>query len=720
MKQHRFLRLDFPSGIATSLWAFILASSLSPSAGSAGQWKVPEITLPEKIPYPFIACTPVELSRLRSAYKSEGRAQPVVAAYVKRAGANLGKPIVFPPRGGQHNQWYQCDKCQIALKTVDDTHHQCPRCKKVYTGEPYDDVIFSRKHYQNLSRMLYAAWSYALTGEETYATDARKILCGYAERYRAYPYHSASRTISGWGRKSGGHLFEQTLTEAAAFTRYIAPAYDLIRASEEVSSDDLKRIRSGLILPLLKNTEKNKSGKSNWQTWHNAAMLLGGAVLEDPAWIRKAIAQPGNGFAYQMTVSVSDDGMWYENSWGYHYYTLSAMLEIVEGARRIGFDLWHHPVLRKMFTIPVEYGMADGSLPRFGDDVHSTVGRASHYLEPAYAVFQDETLLPWLSQRPTFQSVMFGRKTGKQGAHPPAESRLFPSAGHAVLRTAGEAGLSAAFTFGPYGGFHGHFDKLGFVFFGCGEELGVDPGRARSQAYRLPIHRNWYKATVSHNTVLVDGRSQKPASGALMFFAANKQYAAVGARCMKAYPGVSHFRTLCMTPSYLLVLDVLSSEKTHRYDWLYHNRGTGIACSLPLAESVLSSEMIAGSSYIKNNNSCTASKQLHLTFKGRNVDTHLFMAEVPDTLLRTGDGVGASVLERVPLVIASRSGKNVVFATVLQPVKKAGTPTVTDIVCEHTPAESKVAVQNGGAKETFMVAGQKKITVMRGAELLLE
>ena len=38
-----------------------------------------------------------------------------------------------------------------------------------------------------------------------------------------------------------------------------------------------------------------------------------------------------------------------------------------------------------------------------------------------------------------------------------------------------------------------------------GRELGVDPGRARSQAYRLPIHTGWYKATVGHNAVLVDG-----------------------------------------------------------------------------------------------------------------------------------------------------------------------------------------------------------------------
>jgi len=90
---------------------------------------------------------------------------------------------------------------------------------------------------------------------------------------------------------------------------------------------------------------------------------------------------------------------------------------------------------------------------------------------------------------------------------------VFEDAGHAILRTRGPAQLTAALTFGPYGGFHGHYDKLSFVFFGFGRELAVDPGRARSQAYRLPIHRNWYKATIAHNAVLVDGKSQKHCPG---------------------------------------------------------------------------------------------------------------------------------------------------------------------------------------------------------------
>ena len=115
------------------------------------------------------------------------------------------------------------------------------------------------------------------------------------------------------------------------------------------------------------------------------------------------------GSCFQMRASVSEDGMWYENSWGYHFYTLGAMVKIVEGARRLGIDLWRDPVLKRMFIVPVEYAMPDGSLPRFGDDVQTTVSQASRMLEFAYHAYRDPAMLPFLPRQPSWESVMLGR-----------------------------------------------------------------------------------------------------------------------------------------------------------------------------------------------------------------------------------------------------------------------------------------------------------------------
>jgi len=709
--------------IANRLIAPLLTVPLALLSGAlcrGEEWSAPEVRLPRDAKRPIVACTAAELARLRAAYKSEGPERAPVAGEIARADRALKAPLAFPPRGGQHNQWYQCEPCQMGLKTVDATHHRCPKCGKVYSGEPYDDVLFGRAHETNLRNMTAAAWAWAVTGQEKYAAFAGKVLLGYAERYTTYPYHDSGCRTGNKAGRSGGHLFEQTLNEASAMTRTIAPAYDLLHGA--LSPGERQAVRDGLLVPMLENIDKHKAGKSNWQTWHNAALLWGGAALRDDRWVRQAVADPKNGFLYQMQVSVSDEGMWYENSWGYHFYTLSAMVQIVEGARRLGIDLWSHPTLKKMFTLPIRYAMADGSLPRFGDDVHSTVSGLVYYAEPAFQAYNDPAIAALRPTKPIWDSVLFGREVEKHQPPTVSGSEVFPGAGHAILRTKGEAGLTAAITFGPYGGFHGHYDKLSFVFFGHGRELGVDPGRARSQAYRLPIHANWYKATIGHNAVLVDGGSQKPASGTLERFAAGDTHAAVVASCRAAYTGVGHTRMLCLAPTYLLVLDRLAAENEHAFNWTYHNRGTAVDCAAIKGEAVVADHPHVWWSYLRNKRTGAAGGAVRLTFVGDDVTTHLTAAAPTSTDLTsvlTGDGPCASVLDRVPLVLLTRRGKTAQFACVLEPVAKGKEPAVTAVETREVAEGLCVAIRNGRGTDTITLHEDHTFTVRTGGSVVL-
>jgi len=698
--------LGRPAHVVCTAWIACLWVSACPAAA----WAPPPVRLPEPLRHPVVACTEAERGRLRAAWKSKGAEHHAVAGIVRRADAALKDDLAFPPRGGQHNQWYQCEACQMGLKTIDAAHHKCPKCGKVYTGPPYDDVLYEHRHYRNLQNLRAAAWAWAVTGEEKYADLARRVLLGYAERYRAYPYHDSRCRTGKTASRSGGHLFEQTLNEASAMVREIAPAYDLVH--DALSEADRARIRDGLLLPMLRNIDKHKAGKSNWQTWHNAGMLWGGGVLGDAAWVEKAVGQPGNGFAYQMEAGVTADGMWYENSWGYHFYTLSAMIQMAEGGRRLGLNLWSHPALAKMFTLPVRYAMADGSLPRFGDDVHSTVASLRYRVAPAAAAYRDGRLAAVLPKTPTWDTVMLGLEPGEGTAAVPTGSEVFRAAGHAVLRTRGEAGLTAAMTFGPYGGFHGHLDKLSFVLFGRGRELGVDPGRARSQAYRLPIHRHWYKATVGHNTVLVDGASQQPAAGRLLAFAATDSRAAAVAACDAAYAGVRHVRAFCLTPTYLLVVDRLAGQKARAFTWTYHNRGSAVRCETIEAEAVAGDHPHPWWGYIQSKRAGSVAGPIRLAFVGKDVTTHLAADAADGTDVLTGDGPCASVLDRVPLVMLTRRGKTARFACVLEPVKAGAEPAVTgvDVVRRGEGLHVRVHRRDGEDALDLTDAGHVRLT----------
>jgi len=670
----------------------------------------PGVVLSERR-HPCLTCTTEELGRLRQAYHSQSADREVAAAYVKDAERFIGEPPVFPPRGGQHNQWYQCDECEIGLKTIDTTHHQCPKCEKIYSGPPYDDVIFSRQHDRNLQRMLTAAWAYAISEEERFAEYAAQVLLGYAERYKDYPYHTASlETTSSWGQKAGGHIFEQTLTEASCLATRIGPAYDLIHDSGVLSAAEHNKIRQGLLLPMLNSIDKNKAGKSNWQTWHNAAMLWGGALIHEPEWVEKAIGAEGNGFYHQMDISVSKEGMWYENSWGYHFYTLSALVNMAETARHLGIDLWADERLRRMFTLPIYYTMANGMLPRFGDDVNSSVKRVGRLLEPAYHAYHDPQILSLLGNRRDFEAIRLGRSVQSKAEPPDLQSMVFEDAGHAIMRTHAPAGLTAAMTFSPYGGFHGHYDKLSFVFFGFVKELGVDPGRARSQAYRLPIHSNWYKATISHNTVLVDSGSQKPATGKLRLFECKSNYTVVAASCDGAYPGVEHTRWLVMTGTYLLVFDALQSEVEHRFDWTYHNRGDKVVCNV--AENNVSlADKYPGGEYIQNCRQGTTAEMISVRFDNSDITTYLTIAAQEDTTVTIGEGVGASVADRVPMTMIGIDGRNAYFAAVLEPVVTGKKPYVTGIRYIKTDESQTIAIEHGRQTDEVRIFPDNRVLV---------
>jgi hypothetical protein len=638
--------------------------------------------------WPLISVTSEEIERLKSAWRSTGQEHDVLANRFARTDKAISDTLIFPPEGGQHNQWYQCSDCQIALVTVDAHNHKCPECDKIYSGFPFDNVLYSRQHSRNFSVAEDAAWAWALTGEKKYAEFAGKVLKGYAERYLNYPMVHAQvndKNINVASEKIGkyssaGHIAEQTLNEAGLMIPLVT-AYDLIYDSGILSSEERKKIEDDLIRAMADCINVHKTGKSNWQTWHNAALLYAGTVLGDKQMVQQAMLDPENGFIKQMNISVTPEGMWYENSWGYHYYTLNALTLIAEGCRRLGMDIYSHEMLYKMYFIAFDYLMSDGTLPRFGDAVNDTPDNKD-INEMAYAVYKDDRLLSTLGQEPTWDNIVSGRDLSKTAAKPLPSSKLIPGSGHAVLATDGPGSLTAALSFGPYGGFHGHFDKLSFVFFGYGQELGVDPGRAASQAYRLPVHGAWYKATTGHNTVLVDGKSQKEATGKLLAFSTGNSYSAVSADAGPAFESVNHKRFLLLAPSYLLVFDQLeaSDNAIHQFDWLYHNTGTSVDCNLKTSDKK-TGDSPDGYSYLRDIISYYSSEDepLRISFNGDEVITRLEMKGQKGDEVFTATGPFSSVNDRVPVVIVRRRGQKVNYISALEPVKKGEKPDVNSI-----------------------------------------
>ena len=270
---------------------------------------------------------------------------------------------------------------------------------------------------------------------------------------------------------------------------------------------------------------RNNAGVSNWQSWHNAAIGAVGFALDDAALIEKAIEGPG-GFHFQMRESVLGDGAWYEGAWGYHFYALDPLCQLAEMAARNGLDLYAAMPLRRMFEAPLRVAMPDFSLPPFNDS--AAVNLAASYdrlYEIAWQRYNDPAFAAVPGRRARGREALFwGAASLPESPSPAPASAVYEDSGNAVLRAGADHYL--ALKFGPHGGWHGHYDKLGFVSYARGAAMAVDPG---TQSYAAPTHETWDKVTLAHNTVVVDEKTQAEATGQLLAFAALPSVSAVRA-----------------------------------------------------------------------------------------------------------------------------------------------------------------------------------------------
>ncbi len=492
---------------------------------------------------------------------------------------NLASPDL-PPTGGQWTLWYICpDGTNLRYEPTHSPPHFCPSTNQYYASplqwgnRPtlYDEVIYARRHNALAEYARNLGLAYALTGEKKYAESAAAILRVYAAAYPNYPQHDKD----GKSTKSGGKTHAQTLDEAIWLID-IAWSYDLI--NDTLSPADRTTIADKLLRPAVAVIQGNRAKLSNWQTWHNAAIAAVGFALEDAKMVNDAYYDPENGFFAQIEQGAAQDGFWWEGSWGYHFFTLQPMLYLAEMGTHVGIDTYAQQNLRAMLMASLQMMQPDLTLPRFNDDGETSLagGGRDWLYEIGYNRYRDLSMPALVQDTRPWQALLWGAETlPTASAMPSVSSTLLPKAGYAILR-AGDArdARYLAFKFAPHGGGHGHYDKLGYITYGLGRVLALDPG---THSYAATSHNGWDKTTIAHNTVVVDETTQAEATGSLHRFLGFSALGLATADAGPAYPNRAAItRTLALTSDYWLDVTRVSSldGKPHRFDWVYHNPGT--------------------------------------------------------------------------------------------------------------------------------------------------
>ncbi len=516
--------------------------------------------------------------------------------------------VALPPEGGQWGMHYVCPDHGVDLDYEPPMTHRCPVDGATFTGWPYDQVIYAREHNALATAMRDLGLAWQLTGDTSYASAARELLLDYADAYESYPIHDTT----GGDSESGARALSQTLDESGWLIR-VAWAYDLIADSGVLSAADRDHIEQHLLRPAAAIIARHDAGTSNWQAWHNAAIAAAGRALADPRLVAHALYGP-SGFHFHMAESVLEDGFWYEGSWGYHFYTLSPMTYLAEMGERGQFPLYDDPALRSMYFAPILFAPPDLVLPAFNDSGEVDLrGSAGWRIEAAYRAYDDDTLLiPLVGESRPEEALFWGAETLPTEAPTVTDSVLFEASGYAILRGGSlEDPWWAALDFGPHGGWHGHFDKLGLVLFGRGRMLGLDPG---SHSYALPLHDSWDRSTVAHNTVVVDEAVQNEATGDLLGFEPLPGLTWVRADGGEAAPNVTLVRDVVLADGY--VVDRFTADATdgaaHRFDWFWHAEGALQSDVPTTAYSDLPSD--AGYQHLRDNQGADTDDDIQLAF----------------------------------------------------------------------------------------------------------
>jgi hypothetical protein len=589
--------------------------------------------------------------------------------------------------------------------------HRSPIDDTFFSGEPYDGVWRSITHDRISKAAQTLALVYALTREAEYGEAAAAILCDYADLYPRMEVKGRGGSVEQFVGK--GRIHVQALDEAV-WILPLARAYDLIRDHSLLTPDQETQIETNLFrtaADLLK--PQTWITLSNIHAWQNAALTTLGLLLNDEPLVRYALSNWYSGFEQQL-LGIREDGLWWEGSMGYHFYTLNAFKNLLMSLLAADYPVGDLSPVKAMFEAPLGLLDPELNLPRLNDSGAASIVSSSTLglYEFGYALFAEPKFMNLLSlayqymgkQRDSLEALLYGPddlRTSQPAANLGNRGNLlYEASGLAALRVGRNYLL---FKYGPHSGPHGHADKLSFSLHARGKAVSPDLG---SPSYGAALYATWYKQTLAHNTVVVDGQSQRNSMGGkLDWWESSNHFAGAAATVSDSYPNVEHQRSVGLAKDRLIVVDRLRSDREHVYDWVYRNTGQLHIKGRDEESNSEPIELRASSPAYGNLQDVIAYEraQGHVSNaewddKGIQIRLHL-CASAPYTLL-TATGPGVSPAETMDMLLVRQQRADAWYVSVFD---LDSTPSIKGVHVEEQGEDLRICIETRDGLECYRV-----------------
>ncbi len=536
------------------------------------------------------------------------------------------------------------------------------------TKYPYE---LTAKHYEFARAARSLGLMYWLDGNEAYARKAKEILLGYKDKYLTYMLHDSAGN-EGEKAGAGGRVTAQSINEAQ-WVIPLAWAYDLLY--DKFLENERREIENKIFHPVAQLLMRVNEGRHNHQAWYNSGIGVIGFLLKEKKYVLYALHKIDSGFFFQMENSITADGLWYEGSGHYHYYAMRCLKDLSDAAIHSGVNLFENEAYRSMYTFPIVYQDPSGELPTTNDGrvVNLFEDDRADLFESAYRHTRDPYIVPILkkSSRKSIDALLYGIAELPEVNLPPLTSRLLAS-GQAVLRSGRDNRIENFVVVNgmAYAGGHSHYDKMGLQIYANGRNQAPDPGSIR---YRDPQHEGWFKSTIAHNTVALNERNQIYSGKAkVLYFSGGPVFQAVRMQDDRCYPGSLLERTVLLSDWYLFDLFRITSSQNNTADWAYHNYGA-LKSNFNMIPIKLPDT--PGYKYLERPASAKANGEFQVTWENNNGKIELNQLTKDESQVIFGYGMVAARVddvpsgEKVPALIVRKSGKSILFNSLLVPVK---------------------------------------------------
>ena len=462
--------------------------------------------------------------------------------------------------GWFHN--FVCPKCAMGLRQdyvwKPGRTFVCGRCGAEASGRDLDEAWVYGYRYEAVQALANPALMYHVYGDKESLDYIIRFVDFYADAYDDFPVHG---THAGQGKIMGQSLDEAVW--AAAVLRALN-----VCGRESFPAEKLASWRDRLFLPLADLIGRQVSVIHNIHLWLQSARGLIALFFGDDALLKDAM-ESEYGIRNQAGKGYTADGLWHELSLGYHYYATEALCEFVAAYACVcpGDELVG--ILRRAYQSPIQLSSDGRTLPSINDMAYPAgIASRSRPAFRAYRVAPSPELAYQIRRGlddgrggvPETETLLFMLPLdAEQAAFAAPDRKVLSSSCLAVMNRP----VYALMKTGSLVRSHMHADALSVILSPFSDDLGTS-------GYGHPMYGAYYRTSLCHNTVLMDGVSQpsRPQRQSL-----SDVPGGMSGRVDELFDGVSAVRTLTDENGMLKDVTEITSDAVHCFDWFFHSAG---------------------------------------------------------------------------------------------------------------------------------------------------